>query len=111
MHGGQIVGAVAQHGNALLAKGREHELPHLALAHRLAGFRIDDLPQEVILGDVLLVALGQTLAGDPRPHDLGEAVVVGADDVHAPLDLGFQARGQGSPPKRPTRRACMQHCP
>ena len=49
-------------------KGGVSTTPHLALAHRLAGFRIDDLPQEVILGDMLLVALGQTLArGTPGP--------------------------------------------
>ena len=88
----EVVRAVAQDGDGLLAERREHKLALLAVGHRLAGFGIDHLPEEVVLGDVLHVAAGQALARHARPHDLGEAVVVGAHDVHAALDLGLEAR-------------------
>ncbi len=91
-HAGQVVRAVAQHGDGLLVERREHELAHLALAHRLAGLGVDDLPQEMVLGDMLHVAAGQALARHARAHDLGQAVVVGTHDVHALLDLGLEAR-------------------
>ena len=41
---------------------------------------------------MLHIARGQALARHARPHDLGQAVVVGAHDVHAVLDLGLEAR-------------------
>ena len=44
---------------------------------------------------MLHVAAGQALARHARAHDLGQAVVVGAHDVHALLDLGLEARRAG----------------
>ena len=76
----------------MLAKRREHELTFFAVGHRLAGLRVDDLPQEVVFGDVLHVAAREALARNARAHDLGQAIVVGAHDVHAALDFSLQGR-------------------
>ena len=65
--------------------------------HRLQGLRIEDLDQEMILVDVQAVAL-LALAGDARPHDLGEAVVVGGDDAES------ARRSPGAWPRTRARR-------
>ena len=50
----------------MLAKRREHELALFAVGHRLASLRVNDLPQEVVFGDMLHRGLRGT-----RPKRLG----------------------------------------
>ncbi len=63
----EVVRSVAKHGDGLLIERSEDELAHLSVCNRSPGLRIDDLPKEVIFRNMLLKALGQTLAGDPGP--------------------------------------------
>ena len=54
--------------NAPFVERRQNELAHLPFRHWLSRCRIDDLPQEMILGDVLHVALGEALSPEtPGP--------------------------------------------
>lgn len=77
-----------------MVERRQDELAHLPFRHRLSRCRIDDLPQEMVLGDVLHVALGEALARDARAHHLGQAVVIGTYDMHAALDFRLERRRQ-----------------
>ena len=63
----EVVRAIAKHRNGMLAKRREHELALFAVGHRLASLRVDDLPQEVVFGDMLHIARSR----DTRPKRLG----------------------------------------
>ena len=92
-HARQVVRAVTQYGNRLFVERRQNKLAFAAVGHRFAGFGIDDFPKEVVLGDMLHVARRKTFARNAGSHDLGEAVVVGAHDVHARFDFLFELRG------------------
>ena len=73
---------------------REDELALLAVADRLAAVRVDDLPQNVVLGDVQ-PARALALPAHARPHDLGQPVVVGRPDAQTlPRSPALQPREQ-----------------
>ena len=97
----QVVRTVAKHRDAFFVERRQNELAHLAFRHGLAGHRVDDLPQEMVLGYVLHIALSKALARHARPHDLGQPVVVGAHDVHAVLDFRLERRRAGLAAEKP----------
>ena len=84
---GQVVGAVAQKGHALLGQGGDHQLPFFAVGHRLAGVRIDDFKIEKVLPEVQAVLLF-ALDGDARPADFAHTIDVKGLDGQAFLD-GF----------------------
>ena len=69
----------------------------------MIGFRVDDLDEEVVLVDVQAVAL-EALAGDPRPDDLGEPVIVRGDDPEGVLDLIAHLLG----PRLPSEEAVLE---
>ena len=89
-HIAQVVRAVTQHGERLLIERREHQLARHTLRQRLAGLGIDDLPEEMILSDMLHVATREAFTRNAWTHHLGETVIISTDDVHAALDLFFE---------------------
>ena len=91
-HARQVVRAIAQNRDSLLVERGEDQLAHLAIGNRLAGFRIYHFPQEMILSDRLHVALTKALARHARAHDLGQTVVVRANDMHTGFDFGLKTR-------------------
>ena len=97
----QVVRAIAKNGNTLFVERRQNELAHLPFRHWLSRCRIDDLPQEMVLRDVLHVALGEALARDARAHHLSQPVVVGAYDMHAALDFRLKRRRAGLAAEKP----------
>ena len=91
---GDVAGAVA-HKRAALARERgEHQLAVFAIGHRLQGVGVDDLGEEVVLGQVQAAHL-LALEGHARAHDLGQAVHVAV--LHAKLlgDLVAHALAAG----------------
>ena len=85
------MGAVTKHRDGMLAERSQDELAHLALGNGLVGFRVYDLPEKMIFGDMLHVALGEAFPRNPGTHGLGQTVVVGAYDMHATFDLRLQS--------------------
>ena len=66
-----VPGAVAQQRECLLGDGGEHQLTLAALGQHLAGVRVDDLSDEVVLVDVH-PSLGGALEGDTGAGQLGD---------------------------------------
>ena len=91
-HARQVMRAITQNRNSLLVERGEDQLAHLAIGNRLAGFRVNHFPQEMILGDVLHIAFSKALARHARSHDLGQAVIVRANDMHTGFDFGLETR-------------------
>src|SRR5438128_4951355 len=72
---GDVAGAVTDERHGALGQCGQHELALLARAERLAAPRVDDLGQEVVVGNVQALAR-LALTGDAGTDDLAEAVDV-----------------------------------
>ncbi len=82
---GHVPRPVPDHGHGLLRQGGEHELALGPVREHLAGGRVDDLGQEVVLEEVE-TGLGRALRTDARTDDLGEPVDVVGPDAGVGLD-------------------------
>ncbi len=102
------MGAVAQNREGLLGERRDDELAFLARFHGLLRHGIDDLEQQVVLGDVQ-PAGALALARDTGAHHLGKAVVVGGADVQLRLDLGLHLlRARLTAEQAEPQRECLE---
>ncbi len=84
--GGDVAGAVTEQGHGLAAKRGQHQFAGLALGHRLAGLRIDDLDEEMVFPEVHAVLV---LALERHARAVHFRKAVGIVNVHAKafLDL------------------------
>ena len=91
---GDVAGTVAHERAALARERGEHQFAVFAIRHRLQGVGVDDLGEEVVLGQVQAAHL-LALEGHARAHDLGQAVHVAV--LHAQLlgDLVAHALAAG----------------
>ena len=79
--------AVADQGQGFLGDAGEDQFAGRAQGQRLRGVGVDDLGDEVVLGDVHPRFM-ETLHGHGRTHDLRESVDVQGGDSQPGLDLG-----------------------
>ena len=89
----KVAGPVADHGEGLFGERGDDHFADLAGLDRLQGLGIDELHQEVVLGDVQAVAF-HALAGNAGSHHFGQAVVVRGND----LELAFELLPHGVRP-------------
>src|SRR5438552_583965 len=87
-----VAGAVANERRRALGERGQRQLTLGARRQAGAGGRVDDLRQEVIVGDVQARAL-LALAGDAGPDDLGEAVGIEGAEAEGPLERLAHALG------------------
>ena len=102
--GRDVARAVAQQRHRLLRQRREHELAVDAVRQHLAGRRVDDLDEEVVLHDVEAVARFGAFAGDAGADDLAQAVDV---DRHE-AELGLELRAHRLGPRLRAEHADLQ---
>ena len=91
---GDVARAVAHDRGRLAVDGGEHELAPLAVRQDLAGLGVDDLGEEVVLGEVQALLL-HALDGHARSHRLGEAVDVEHGVTELLLELGAEVVREG----------------
>ena len=92
--GADVPGAVAQQRKRLLCDGGEYQLALAALGQHLAGVRVDDLSDEVVLVDVH-PSLGGALEGDTGAGQLGEPVDIIRLDAQGILNVLAHLLGPG----------------
>src|SRR3989454_8734807 len=96
---GDVAGPIADDGHRALGQRGQHEFALLTRPQWFAGRRVDDLRQEVVVGDVQALAR-LALAGDPGADDLAEPVdVVGR--AEARLERAANAVGPGLSAEHP----------
>jgi len=92
--GRDVAGTVTNERHRPLGQRGEDELPFPAGRQHGARNRIDDLREEVIVGDVEAVAR-LALAGDAGPDDLRQTIDVERADAERPLERDPDAVGPG----------------
>ena len=81
---GDIAGAVPDDRLCLFGERRDHQLALTALRNRLAGRRVDDLGEEVVLEHVQTAGVLAALGRHAGPHHLGQAIDVARRIVVSP---------------------------